>query len=59
MRTKLAFVVAHDPGVAPDAIADAFDVLLDTAFSTPNVLDDLGNPEVVSSVTVIEEQCER
>ena len=39
---KVDFDDAHDG----DAIGNAVDTLLETALSTPGILDDLGNPEI-------------
>jgi hypothetical protein len=39
---KVDFDDAHDG----DTIGNAVDVLLETALSTPGILDDLGNPDI-------------
>lgn len=38
--------VVHDDAHDEDTIGDALDTLLETATSTPGILDDLGNPEI-------------
>lgn len=47
-QTKSTFTltVEHDDAHDEDTIGNAVDTLLETATSTPGILDDLGNPEI-------------
>lgn len=39
--------VTYDPEITdPESLASALDTLMETALSTPDILDDYGNPEV-------------
>jgi len=45
MRTTLTIEIDYDPAVTdPESLASAADRLLETALSTPNILDEYGNP---------------
>lgn len=48
MKTcRLILDVTYDESITdPDSLAEAFDKLLETARSTPGILDEYGNPEV-------------
>jgi hypothetical protein len=47
MKTcKISIVIEYDETVTdPESIASAADILLDTALSTPGILEDYGNPQ--------------
>lgn len=46
MKSTFTITVTHDDAHDADTIGDALDTLLETATSTPGILDDLGNPEI-------------
>lgn len=47
--TKLMIEIAYDPQVTtPDELCNALDTLLETATSTPDILDEYGNPDIYS-----------
>ena len=46
-KTTLTIDVEYDPDVTdPESLASAMDILLETALSTPGILDEYGNPVV-------------
>ena len=45
-KTTFTLTVEHDDAHDADTIGNAVDTLLETALSTPGILDDLGNPEI-------------
>ena len=47
MKTTLTVEIEYDPAMTdPESLACAMDRLLETALSTPDILDDYGNPKV-------------
>jgi len=44
--STFTITVVHDDNHDVDTIGNALDMLLETATSTPGILDDLGNPEI-------------
>lgn len=53
MKASLVFEVEYDDRTDADSVAVAFDILLDTAMSSPSVLDGEFNPAVISDVSVL------
>ncbi len=56
MKATLTIDVEYDPDITDDeSLASALDRLMETALSTPDILDDYGNPQIgaffVASVT--------
>jgi hypothetical protein len=45
-QTTFTLTVEHDDAHDGDTIGSAVDTLLETALSTPGILDELGNPEI-------------
>jgi hypothetical protein len=46
-RCKLVFEVTFDEDVTDaESLSNAFETLLETAMSTPGILDEYGNPEI-------------
>ena len=47
MKSTLKLDVAYDPAVTDDeSLASALDTLMETALSTPGILDEYGNPRI-------------
>jgi hypothetical protein len=56
MKTTLTVDIEYDPEFTdPERLASAMDQLLETALSTPEILDDLGNPTVREFSVVVPE----
>ena len=45
-KTTFTITVEHDDAHDGDTIGEAVDTLLETALSTPGILDEIGNPRV-------------
>lgn len=46
---RLVLEVAYDPAMTdPEGLCSALDTLLETAASTPEILDEYGNPDIYS-----------
>jgi len=57
MKTTLTLDIKYDPELTdPDGLASAMDRLMETALSTPGILDDYGNP-TVGEFLVVDENC--
>lgn len=49
MAVRLVLEVAYDPNITdPEALCAALDTLLETATSTPEILDEYGKPDIYS-----------
>jgi len=46
IKSTFTLTVEHDEAHDEDTIGEAVDTLLETALSTPGILDDLGNPTI-------------
>jgi hypothetical protein len=46
IKSIFTLTVEHDEAHDEDTIGEAVDTLLETALSTPGILDDLGNPTI-------------
>lgn len=59
-KARFTVEVEYDPGITePESLASALDTLMETATSTPGILEDYGNPSIGEFLPVEEERTAR